>query len=102
MAPGMGRDPIAAEMLPPDILGDLTGGLVSERPTEIMTLPLREARESFEREYLLAQIARFNGNISQTASFIGMERSALHRKMRGLGISAVNDRDDGKNQLMTG
>lgn len=102
MAPGTGRDPITAEMLPPDILGDLTGGLVSERPIEIMTLPLREARESFEREYLLAQIARFNGNISHTASFIGMERSALHRKMRGLGISAVNDRDDGKNQLMTG
>jgi two-component system nitrogen regulation response regulator NtrX len=50
-------------------------------------LPLREARETFERKYLLAQIQRFDGNISQTARFIGMERSALHRKLRALGVS---------------
>ena len=49
-------------------------------------LPLREAREIFEREYLLAQIARFSGNISRTSEFIGMERSALHRKLKSLGI----------------
>ena len=53
---------------------------------EIMTLPLREARESFEREYLKIQIRRFSGNISKTAEFIGMERSALHRKLKLLGL----------------
>jgi two-component system nitrogen regulation response regulator NtrX len=51
-----------------------------------MSLPLREAREIFEREYLLAQINRFGGNISRTAEFVGMERSALHRKLKALGI----------------
>ncbi len=51
-----------------------------------MTLPLREAREVFEREYLVAQISRFGGNISRTAEFIGMERSALHRKLKSLSI----------------
>ena len=50
------------------------------------TLPLREARELFEREYLLTQINRFGGNISRTASFVGMERSALHRKLKSLGV----------------
>ena len=52
-----------------------------------MTLPLREAREVFEREYLVAQITRFGGNISRTAGFVGMERSALHRKLKSLGLS---------------
>ena len=52
----------------------------------LMSLPLRDAREIFEREYLIAQIARFSGNISRTAEFIGMERSALHRKLKLLGI----------------
>ena len=50
------------------------------------TLPLREAREVFEREYLLTQINRFGGNISRTAGFVGMERSALHRKLKSLGV----------------
>ena len=54
----------------------------------LTTLPLREARELFEREYLLSQIQRFGGNISRTASFVGMERSALHRKLKSLGVSA--------------
>ncbi len=53
----------------------------------ILSLPLREARESFERDYLKAQISRFSGNISKTAEFVGMERSALHRKLKSLGIS---------------
>ena len=52
----------------------------------IAALPLREARELFEREYLLTQINRFGGNISRTASFVGMERSALHRKLKSLGV----------------
>ena len=58
------------------------------KPDLIISLPLREAREIFEREYLLAQINRFGGNISRTASFIGMERSALHRKLKSLGIGS--------------
>jgi len=59
-----------------------------ERAGEVMALPLREAREIFEREYLHAQVNRFGGNISRTASFVGMERSALHRKLRSLGVNA--------------
>ena len=59
------------------------------KPDLIISLPLREAREIFEREYLLAQINRFGGNISRTASFIGMERSALHRKLKSLGVSSA-------------
>jgi DNA-binding NtrC family response regulator len=51
-----------------------------------MTLPLREARELFERDYLIAQINRFGGNISKTAEYVGMERSALHRKLKSLGL----------------
>jgi two-component system nitrogen regulation response regulator NtrX len=55
-----------------------------------MTLPLRDARETFEREYLNVQIQRFQGNISKTAEFVGMERSALHRKLKGLGIGTLD------------
>lgn len=55
---------------------------------EIMSLPLREAREIFEREYLIAQVERFGGNISKTAAFVGMERSALHRKLKSLGVQS--------------
>ena len=54
------------------------------------TLPLREAREAFEREYLITQINRFGGNISKTANFVGMERSALHRKLKSLGVVSGN------------
>ena len=56
----------------------------------IATMPLREAREAFEREYLVTQINRFNGNISKTAKFVGMERSALHRKLKSLGVVSVS------------
>ena len=77
---------ITADMLPAEI-----GTLVPATPNgaggeKLMSLPLREAREVFEREYLIAQISRFGGNISRTAEFIGMERSALHRKLKSLGI----------------
>uniref|UniRef100_UPI0025BC2B7B sigma 54-interacting transcriptional regulator n=1 Tax=Marivita sp. TaxID=2003365 RepID=UPI0025BC2B7B len=85
------------------ILGDGTGDIgARELPQEsghaedeegrvvlsgtLATMPLREAREAFEREYLLTQINRFGGNISRTASFVGMERSALHRKLKSLGV----------------
>jgi two-component system, NtrC family, nitrogen regulation response regulator NtrX len=77
---------VTAAMLPPDV-----GSLVPNMPNgaggeQLMSLPLREAREMFEREYLIAQINRFGGNISRTAEFVGMERSALHRKLKALGI----------------
>ena len=57
-----------------------------EQNGKVMGLPLRQAREIFEREYLISQITRFGGNISQTAEFVGMERSALHRKLKSLGV----------------
>ena len=53
---------------------------------ELVSMPLREAREHFERAYLQAQLQRFGGNISRTANFVGMERSALHRKLKTLGL----------------
>ena len=67
---------------------------VTSGGVSIMGSPLREARESFEREYLKIQIRRFSGNISRTASFIGMERSALHRKLKALGIGDKRDDDE--------
>jgi two-component system nitrogen regulation response regulator NtrX len=84
-----GGDPeavITASMLPQDV-----GSMIPSMPNgdggeHLMSLALREAREVFEREYLLAQINRFGGNISRTAEFVGMERSALHRKLKALGI----------------
>ena len=72
--------------LPNDLLNDAPAFMVSESMARIMQLPLREAREQFERDYLLAQVTRFSGNISQTANFVGMERSALHRKLKNLAI----------------
>src|SRR6266498_4769844 len=77
---------ISASMLPQEV-----GAMVPAMPNggggeQLMGLPLRDAREVFEREYLLAQISRFGGNISRTAEFVGMERSALHRKLKALGI----------------
>ncbi len=87
MAPGEADEPVLAAMLPPDI-GDIAPMATrGEAGQEVMSLPLREAREVFERQYLEAQISRFGGNISRTAGFVGMERSALHRKLRMLGIT---------------
>jgi two-component system nitrogen regulation response regulator NtrX len=92
MAPGDAKQPIRADMLPPEI-GAITPTVLRwDKGGEIMSLPLREAREVFEREYLLAQVTRFAGNISRTASFVGMERSALHRKLKSLGVNNGNDR----------
>jgi two-component system nitrogen regulation response regulator NtrX len=85
-----GGDPgavITADMLPEEI-GSNVPLPVNGGAEHLMSLPLREAREIFEREYLLAQINRFGGNISRTAEFVGMERSALHRKLRALGVSS--------------
>jgi two-component system nitrogen regulation response regulator NtrX len=86
MAPGGADDEIGIEELPQDILREDPGALLSERRTEVMKLPLKEAREAFERDYLTAQIARTGGNVSKTAKIVGMERSALHRKLRALSV----------------
>ncbi|KAF0143151.1 MAG: two-component system NtrC family nitrogen regulation response regulator NtrX [Rhodospirillaceae bacterium] len=85
MAPGEMREPVRADMLPPEV-GTVAPHVWWEKGGELMTIPLREAREVFERKYLLAQITRFSGNVSRTAAFVGMERSALHRKLRSLGL----------------
>ena len=76
---------ITADMLPHEI-GEILPSTPAQGGAHIMSLPLREAREVFEREYLTAQINRFSGNISRTAEFVGMERSALHRKLKSLGV----------------
>lgn len=84
---GEGNSVITAEMLPNEI-GSSVPLPINGGAEHLMSLPLREAREIFEREYLLAQINRFGGNISRTAEFVGMERSALHRKLRALGVTS--------------
>jgi two-component system nitrogen regulation response regulator NtrX len=86
LAEGDPQMEVTADLLPAEV-----GSLVPSTPNgaggeKLMSLALREAREIFEREYLTAQINRFGGNISRTAEFIGMERSALHRKLKSLGI----------------
>ena len=84
---------VESDMLPPEIIGGQIG-LASDSLLAIMGVPLREARVSFEREYLAIQIRRFSGNISKTATFIGMERSALHRKLKLLGMADRRDDED--------
>ncbi|MFM8499983.1 MAG: sigma-54-dependent transcriptional regulator [Chakrabartia sp.] len=93
LAPGDRIGCIEMDMLPQEVLHDPAGGTAASTTTATMGAPLREAREAFEREYLRVQIRRFSGNISRTAQFIGMERSALHRKLKILGM--VEDRDIG-------
>ena len=88
MAPGDVGEKISTEMLPPEINMPTPTAVGANGASEVMSMPLREAREVFEREYLMAQINRFGGNISRTAEFVGMERSALHRKLKSLGVSA--------------
>ncbi len=92
MAPGGPETPIHAETIPPEIRANGVSSLRQADNGEVMAMSLREAREVFEREYLMAQINRFGGNISRTASFVGMERSALHRKLKALGVSGGNGR----------
>ena len=87
MAPGDAGEAIGTDMLPPEITMATPPALQGDAAGQVMTLPLREAREVFEREYLAAQINRFGGNISRTAEFVGMERSALHRKLKSLGLN---------------
>ncbi|NJM29395.1 MAG: sigma-54-dependent Fis family transcriptional regulator [Rhizobiales bacterium] len=90
LATGDNGSEIAAANLPPDAT---SGGLASASNgnEQLLTLPLREAREAFERDYIAAQLSRFGGNISKTALFIGMERSALHRKIKLLGLTGKDE-----------
>ena len=75
-------------MLPPELGAETPALLNRDEGSEVMGLPLRDAREVFERQYLSAQVSRFGGNISRTAAFVGMERSALHRKLKSLGVTS--------------
>jgi len=86
MVPGDAQLPIHSNMLPVEVFTATPAAINPEMNTDIMAMPLREARELFERQYLIAQVNRFGGNISRTAAFVGMERSALHRKLRSLNI----------------
>ncbi len=90
LAPGDRIGRIDVDLLPAEVMGD-RGDLGAAGSNAIMGSPLREARETFEREYLRVQIRRFSGNISRTATFIGMERSALHRKLKLLGITETRE-----------
>ena len=87
MAPEPSHNIVEVDMLPPELGTIAPVSLKSEKGNEIMGMALRQAREHFEREYLIAQVNRFGGNISQTAGFVGMERSALHRKLKFLGVN---------------
>ena len=93
LAPGDRVACIEVDLLPAEIV-DQQGSSNAGPAMTIMGSPLREARESFEREYLRIQIRRFSGNISRTATFIGMERSALHRKLKALGIAEKREDDE--------
>jgi two-component system nitrogen regulation response regulator NtrX len=86
LARGENGSHVTADLLPPDV-SSLLPKTASAGSEHLMSMPLREARETFERDYLSSQINRFNGNISKTAEFIGMERSALHRKLKSLGLN---------------
>ena len=94
MAPGGPADAIRAEMLPIEISQGAPALLNFDPTADLMALPLREARDMFETQYLQAQLLRFGGNISRTAGFVGMERSALHRKLKQLGVGG-EDRNGG-------
>jgi len=89
---GAGDGPIQPDELQPS--ADQKSPQRQSLVTDVISMPLREARESFEREYLLTQINRFGGNISRTANFVGMERSALHRKLKILGVKASAQAED--------
>ncbi|GBQ50395.1 two component response regulator NtrX [Acidomonas methanolica] len=87
LMPGSGGEPIRADMLPPDLSQGAPSMTRLDASADVMSLPLREARDLFETQYLQVQLLRFGGNISRTANFVGMERSALHRKLKQLGVT---------------
>ena len=93
LAPGENAATLRASALPPELCKDAPVISHFEKGDAMMSLPLREARDMFEREYLLAQMRRFGNNISQTAQFIGMDRSTLHRKIKTFSAPLAGERD---------
>jgi len=98
LAASEATDRIEAAMLPPELTQEPARLFVPDVANSVMSAPLREAREAFEREYLKLQIRRFSGNISRTAIFIGMERSALHRKLKALGLASLDRDGEGEDE----
>ncbi len=94
LAVGDPSEPVTLDSLPSEVTGQSSGNDAGFDAERMIGLPLRDAREKFEREYLKVQINRFGGNISRTATFIGMERSALHRKLKTLGVGNSARSDD--------
>ena len=94
LAPNEADIVLGASALPAQLLADNTGGQSAVTAEEMLSLPLRQAREAFEKEYMTAQLDRFAGHISQMAKFVGMERSALHRKLKALGVQAADEDKD--------
>jgi two-component system nitrogen regulation response regulator NtrX len=101
MAPPSADGLIHAEMLPADIATG-TVDIIQPDHLDMMAMPLREAREVFERQYLLAQMQRFSNNISRTSSFVGMERSALHRKLKSLNIHTDSNFQEDREEASAG
>lgn len=101
MAGGAADGVIQVDHLPAEVMSvKVSGhaaGVAHESSADFMSVPLREAREIFEKEYLSSQLRRFGGNISKTAQFVGMERAALHRKLKQLGISTNGKQNEGDN-----
>ncbi|NNE56835.1 MAG: sigma-54-dependent Fis family transcriptional regulator [Hellea sp.] len=93
LATGDPANPITMDTLPPEVSVVKSNGQ-NNGSDRMIAMPLRDARERFERDYLQAQIERFGGNISKTAAFVGMERSALHRKLKSLGVSGAKKDDE--------
>ena len=92
LSPSDSNRPVSVDELPRDVGSNVQNSKAGS--ADLVGLSLRDAREQFEREYLALQITRFNGNISRTAEFIGMERSALHRKLKALGVASGASRQD--------
>jgi two-component system nitrogen regulation response regulator NtrX len=93
LASGDAESEITADLLSSDIGGSGPGTVNGFGGEHLLALPLRDARETFERDYLAAQLSRFGGNISRTAQFVGMERSALHRKIKLLGLTGSKEEE---------
>jgi two-component system nitrogen regulation response regulator NtrX len=83
---------VEVEDLPPEIIqGNAFAKAWNTKTAQIVTMPMKEAREAFEKDYLASQLKRFNGHVSQTAKFIGMDRASLHRKLKSIGLTSDED-----------
>ncbi|MEL6664406.1 MAG: helix-turn-helix domain-containing protein, partial [Pseudomonadota bacterium] len=94
LSPSDATQPVSVDELPREGSNGADTASAMMESADMVGMSLRDAREQFEREYLALQITRFNGNISRTAEFIGMERSALHRKLKALGVTSAQTRQD--------